>query len=114
MSRWKRRDPAIFPVHFADTVEVAFRDDVQGTPILLHVAKSASDARQYLDKFREWRFCLRERGTPSHRCFYIERDKVIRTSTVEALGVYSIYVRVEDSPMAVMLRNNPDVATIGQ
>lgn len=116
MPRWKKKDPSVFPVHFADVVEEALActsiQEHSCDGILLHTCSSLSSARSYRDRFREWRRSLREWGNPSHRCFAIERDYAIKTFTREALGVISIYVKIEPRLTDLLISNNPELKGI--
>lgn len=91
-SKWKPRDPSIFPKLFPDSVEEAFKTS---RPFLLATRSSHSEAKAYLNTFREWRFCLRERGTFLHRCFTIERDHRICTSIVQDKFGYQLWVQIK-------------------
>lgn len=105
MPDWKPRDPSIFPAKFADVV---LRAGDLNSPEILDLVASHSAARALLNRFREWRFCLRQSSNPNHRCWSVERDYHI-ASRIRALpgGGYKIEVVVNPKRLLSIARLNP-------
>ena len=104
MPRWKPRDPNIYPILFFDTVEVAA---FSGEPTLLRQLQDEITTHKYMDRFREWRMCLRKQ--PSARCGDIELSSRITTKAVPdpLTGGFSVYVQVKPLLLASLERLNP-------
>lgn len=109
MSRWKPRDPSIYPIQFFDIVEKAHSN--LGQPTILEVCRDEEIARSFLDRFREWRFCLRH-SKGHHRCSTIERDFRITTRTKPSVIGIQIFVTVKPRAESAILdlSLNPDLA----
>lgn len=106
-SKWKPRDPAIFPIRYSEATLQAY---TTGRKVLLATVRTPAQARSALDKFREWRFCLRCKGTPAHRCFILERDLSIRASTNETPdGLIELYVYLRPKKLSSFTALNPEL-----
>lgn len=94
MATWHLRSPETFPVLFSDIILASAKS---GNPELLKVCRLKSEARRYLDKFRYFRWCLREGNHTNHRVWEIENEKTIKTFlkfNPEIPG-YQIFVHVK-------------------
>lgn len=108
-SKWKPRDPAIFPAAFSTTVLKALSDD---RPAILSSHPTRQSARVAADRFREWRFCLRSAGFTLHRVHEIERDFQITLRTEFQAGSYTLWVAVIPRKLSVVRQLNPHLADL--
>lgn len=104
MSKWKVRDPSLYPIAFTDTVLKAVSD---AEPAFLSSHPSRQSARLAADRFREWRFCLRQSGRSLHRVFTIERDFHITLRTEFQANRYSLWVAVIPRKLTTIEQLNP-------
>lgn len=108
-SKWKPRDPYIFPIAFTETVLKALSD---ARPAFLSSHPSRYEARVAADRFREWRFCLRQINASLHRAWEIERDFHITLRTEFEAGSYSLWVAVVPRKLSAVERLNPHLAEV--
>lgn len=106
MPRWKPRDPSIFPPHYATCVELAYKSK---EPHLLQSCRTTAGASKLRNIFREWRFCLREKGRLADRGFEIERDYRICTFTRAENGMIGVWVEIRPRVLSSLAKLNPDL-----
>jgi hypothetical protein len=104
MGRWKVRDPSLYPINFAATVEQAYESK---QPAYLQTFKDEYSARVGLDRFREWRFCIRNFKS-NHRCRHIEFGSRIATKLKPVLTGFEAWVIVHPLMIDSMLKLNPE------
>lgn len=105
MSKWRRRDPNLFPAKYSEVVIAALSNNEQPTYFFSSASKAA--AVSTLDNFRWWRMCLRTMGHMGHRAYPIEKGYVIATSIKPKLtGGFDIFVTVKSDPIKSFERLN--------
>lgn len=105
MPRWKPRDPSKFPARFE---QVTLRAYNSIKPQLLQTVRR-NEAKKLRDIFREWRFCLRTKGTPADPCFTIERDWRICTVIYEEGSLVHIWVEIRPRILSSLESLNPSL-----
>jgi hypothetical protein len=103
VSKWKLRDPAIFPVTYTDCTLAAHESS---KPVFLSSHSSKLSARHAADRFREWRYCLRGKGH-GHRAYRLECDSTIGLETREFGGRWELWVTVKVKAHKSLLDLNP-------
>lgn len=109
---WKIRNPDLFPISFAQTVLLA---DETGKPAMLKLCRSYSEARSVCEKFREWRYCLRNAGASLNRAWEIENLQRITTKLVydsEYHTGWEIWVEVKEQLVKTILELNPKIRSL--
>lgn len=104
---WKLRNPDLFPISFAQTVLLA---DETGKPAMLKLCRSYSEAFSLCQKFREWRYCLRNAGASLNRAWEIENLQRITTKIrfdEEFASGWEIWVEVKEQLGKSMVELNP-------
>lgn len=104
MPKWKARDPNLYPILFFDTVE---RAELIGEPILLRQLPDYDSTQAYMERFREWRMCLRK--WPMCRCKLIEESSHIAAKSIPdpVTGGYSVFIHVKSLLLTSFERHNP-------
>lgn len=104
MPKWKARDPNLYPILFFDTVEQA---NFAGEPVLLKQLNTWAETDAFMERFREWRMCLRK--WPGCRCKDIEENSMIKTKAISdpVTGGYSVFVQVKSRLLHSIARHNP-------
>jgi len=107
-SKWRVRDPNIFPVRFTDLTIEALSNHEE---VFLSLHPTRAAARAAADRFREWRFCLRN-GSFAHRAYLIEQNYNIKLITKFFNHKYELWISVSEKLLSVAERLNPDLAEI--
>jgi len=108
MSKWKLKPPDSFPKEYRLAVEhcmhglTAF-DTHQSAAIF--AGYSLAEAEYHADKFRCWRWCIRQ--YPLHDLHTIERDFNIKLRRVCRHGLYELTVTIQPK-----LSNDPLLAAL--
>lgn len=108
-SKWRPRDPSIFPAHFT---LVVLRSQTNASPALLSTHRSKLHARVAADCFREWRFCLRSGSYRAQRAWTIERDFHITLRTVVQADLFELWVEVVRRKADLLGGLNPHLASL--
>lgn len=109
-SAWSIRSPGIFPARFATVVLEA---ESSGEPTFFSSHRTSYESRRAADKFREWRFCLRESKNPAHRGYRTEiESRICLRSISNPLGGFDLYVEIRPRVRAGLSMLNPDLADI--
>jgi hypothetical protein len=109
MPRWKLRSPSIYPIRYT---EVLLRALETGEAIL-DTYPTQPDASLDMDKFRCFRYCLREHPHGrSHRAGSIAMNYAIRAKVVPpdpTLSLWSVRVTVRPTIVSQLTLLNPDL-----
>lgn len=100
MSKWKLKPPDSFPKEYRQAVEHCVQDHLafdNPAPIphspTIFAGYSLAEAEYHADKFRCWRWCIRQ--YPLHDLHAIERDFNIKLRRVCRHGLYELTVTIQ-------------------
>ena len=106
---WHYRPPANFPAVFANVLrEAAATPD---TPILLHSSANAKDVETIAERFRWFRWCIRQEPTSNVEFYHILEAFDIRTSTEKDAAGIVLYVTAKPTKISEVVRLNQELAS---
>jgi hypothetical protein len=105
---WTYRDPMVFPRSFHDGI---FAPIAQlGTPVLFHIADSESELTSVLERFRWFRWCVKQQPSLTPELFQAISAHSFRASTSAQLSKLLIYITAQPNKVSDFIELNPDLA----
>jgi hypothetical protein len=105
---WFYRDPMVFPHSFHDGI---FSPIAQlGSPVLLHIAESESEVLDVLERFRWFRWCIKQRPHLNPELYRAVCSHSFRASTSIQLSKFLIHITAQPNKVSDFIELNPDLA----